>query len=211
MKNKIIYFTPIVFALLVSISCHNQDWILYRASSDYFPLRNGDWWKYETQNITKLVEVQGDTFVNNQPCIHLFNAYEDEYWTDDNGNMRKLNLRTVNYGGTDYVLENEWLLQYKLPFVLGSLWSDVFTDTVVILGDSYRLKHNIIRKVVQIEDLNIPAGTFFQAYKIEYNETFTFNDSIENYSGFEWFAPGVGLIKKVINNSETILTDYSVK
>jgi hypothetical protein len=212
MINKQHYKLLFIIALfLVVISCNNDDWLLYRTGQDYFPIKKDSWWKYENQTGTELVKVEGDTVINNRPCLHLLRNFASEYWVKDNGQIEKLVVKTINYAGNDYALQESWLLQYQLPFVLGSAWSESFADTVMVLGDSFRIQQTIARKVVEINDVNTPAGTFFQTYKIEYVETYTLNDSTENYAGYEWFAPGIGLVKKIINNTEQILIDYSAK
>lgn len=210
-EEKFMKLKTLCYFLFFLLSCNNNDWILYRAGNDYFPLKKGNWWQYETNGIFEMVEVKGDTIVYDRPCVHLLRNFADEYWVKDNGDVKKLELRTVNYNGTDYLIQKAWLLQYRLPFVLGSFWSEAFADTVVVLGDTHRIKQTITRQVFEITDITVPAGTFLQTYKIEYTETFILNDSTEYYSGYEWFAPGVGLIKKISNNIEKILNDYSVK
>jgi hypothetical protein len=210
MRNKFNWLAIFPIFVLLIVSC-NDDWLLYRAGNDYFPLKNGSRWEYAKNGTITAVEVLTDTTAYGQSSSHLIRNFADEYWLKDNGDVKNLILRTVNYGGTDYTLQENWLLEYRLPFVVGNYWSDVFTDTVVILGDTFRLHQMIWRKVVEIADLSVPAGSFFQTYKLEFSETFMLNDSTEQYSGYEWFAPGIGLIKRIINNSEEVLIDYSVK
>jgi hypothetical protein len=210
MKNKFYWLICLSVFLLLIINC-SDDWLLYRTSSDYFPLKTGDEWVYEKNGTITTIETLTDTTAYGLACSHLIRNFGDEYWSKENGDVKKLIFRTVDYGGTDYVLQQSWLLEYRLPFVIGNYWSETFNDTVVILGDTFRLHQTMWRKVVQIADLSVPAGSFYQTYKLEYSETFSLNDSTEEYSGFEWFAPGIGLIKRVINNSDEVLIDYSVK
>jgi len=210
MRNKFNWLVIFPIFVLLIVSC-NDDWLLYRAGNDYFPLKNGTWWKYESDGVITNIEIQTDTVINNQPCSHWITNFADEYWSKDNGNIKKIILKTVNYNGTDYVLQQNWLLEYEIPFILGNYWTDTFNDTIVILGDTYRIYHTIWRNVVDIADTSVPAGTFFQTYKLEFSETFMLNDSTEQYSGYEWFAPGIGLIKRIINNSDEVLIDYLVK
>jgi hypothetical protein len=184
---------------------------LYRAGNDYFPLQKGYWWQYESNGVYETVEVKGDTVAYGRPCIHLLRDFENEFWIKDNDEIRKLEFRTKNYDGTEYPIQQAWLLQYRLPFILGNYWTETFTDTVTVLGDTYRIQQTISRWVTEISDVNVLAGTFIQVYKIEYQEKFTLNDSTYYYQGYEWFAPGVGLIKKNIDNIETSLIDYSTK
>ena len=206
--NKLKIFL-IIFAITIVLSCNNSDWILYRAGNDYFPLQKGYWWQYESNGVYETVEVKGDTVAYGRPCIHLLRDFDDEFWIKDNDEIRKLEFRTKNYDGTEYPIQQAWLLQYRLPFILGNYWTESFTDTVLVLGDTYRINQTITRKITDITDLSVVAGMFIQTYKVEYYETITINDSIEYYSGYEWFAPNVGLVKKIINNVEKILVDYS--
>lgn len=203
------YYWLIIFLLFI-INCGN-DWLLYRASNDYFPLKTGNTWVYNKDGIITTLEVLTDTTAYGLSCSHLTRNFSDEYWSKSNGEVKKLFLRTINYSGTDYILQQSWLLEYQLPFVLGNLWSETYNDTVIILGDTFKIYQQIWRKVMEITDISVPAGSFFQTYKIEFSETFSLNDSTEQYIGFEWFAPGVGLIKRITNNVEEVLIDYSVK
>ncbi|MCX8014955.1 MAG: hypothetical protein N2748_02950 [candidate division WOR-3 bacterium] len=198
--------------LILTITCNNPNWLLFRAGSDYFPLKAGNWWEYSNYGQIEQVAVVGETIAFNTPCIHLLRNYGDEFWLKTENEIRKLYVRTVNIGGTDYEIQNAWLLQYQLPLVLGAQWSEVFTDTVLVMGDTYRIYQTISRMVTEICDVNVFAGTFHQCYKLDYLEEVKINDSlVERYAGYEWFAPQVGLIKKVINNLETLLMDYSVQ
>ncbi len=209
MKNK--HWLIILFVCLCIISCNNNDWILFRASNNYFPLTTGDRWTYETNGASELVKVISDTNAYGISCSYLTRNFADEFWTKDNNEVKKLVLRTVNYGGTDYTIQQVWTVQYHLPFVLGNYWSNTYNDTTTVLGDTFYTSQTITRKVVAVEDINVPAGSFLQTYKLEYIENVTINDSTEQYSGFEWYAPGLGLVKKIVNNTEQVLIDYSVK
>ncbi|MCX7785467.1 MAG: hypothetical protein N2201_04480 [candidate division WOR-3 bacterium] len=166
------------------------------------------YWKYTKGNIVELVEIKGETIAYGNSVWHLLRNGESEYWTKNGSEVKRLIIRKVNYGGVDYILQQSWLLEYKLPFVLGNSWSDVFADTVIILGDTFRIRQTISRKVWEISDVTVPAGTFGQVYKIEFHSTFTLNNYQEHYFGYEWFAPGVGLIKRVYADTTSSLIEY---
>lgn len=207
-KNLFIFF----IILTLTISCNNPDWLLYRASSDYFPLKTGNWWQYSQYGQIEQVEVKSETIVYGTNCIHLLRNYSDEFWKKTDNEIRKLYVRKINIGGTDFEIQKAWLLQYQLPFVLGAQWAETFTDTVLVMGDTIRIFHTVSRVVREIGDVNVLAGTFHQCYKLDYIEQVKINDSlVEDYAGYECYAPQIGLVKKVINNRETLLMDYSVK
>jgi hypothetical protein len=211
-KSLHFYYWLIIFIITLSIfSCNNNDWILFRVSNDYFPLTNGNWWKYETNGMNELVKVISDTNAYGISCSYLTRNFADEFWTKENSEVKKLVVRTMNFGGTDYTIQEVWTVQYHLPFVLGNYWSNTYRDTATVLGDTYYTSQAITRKVVAVEDINVPAGSFLQTYKLEYMETIAINDSSEQYSGFEWYSPGLGLVKSIINNTTKELIDYSVK
>lgn len=207
-KYSFIIILPLI---LTTFTCHNDNWVLLRASSDYFPIHNGNYWKYQYQNTLIVVEVKNDTVINNTLAKIITRNFENEYWLQNDNELKKLELRYVNYGGIDYPIQNVFLLQYKFPFILGSSWSTTFNDTVNVLGENYVIKQTIARQVVAIEDINVPAGSFFQTYKIDFIESFMLNDSTEYYAGSEWYAPDVGLVKRVINHNEQVLIEYSLQ
>lgn len=208
MTKKNFLFWAASGLLLMLTSCDNNDWVLYRAGQEYFPLKKGYYWKYDKGNSLELVEVKGETIAFGRATWNLLRNGANEYWTKNGSEVKKLFTRKVNYNGVDYTLQQSWLLQYKIPFVVGNFWSDVFTDTVIILGDTFRIKQTVFRKIWGITDITVPAGTFFQVYKIEFLETFTLNDYHEQHLGYEWFAPGVGLIQQAYADTTEVLMEY---
>jgi hypothetical protein len=214
MKNKTLIILSVLcvsVAILFNLNCNNENWVLFRASQDYFPLANGNTWHYQTDNTATVIEVNNDTIINNIKATIVTRNFENQYWLKNQGEVKKLTLRTVNYGGNDYTIQASWLLQYRLPFIIGSTWSDVFTDTADVLGDIYYIKETIARQITAIEHITVPAGSFFETYRIDFVETCQINDSLESYTGSEWFAPGVGLVKRIANNIEQVLTDYLIE
>jgi len=205
------YWLVILVCLLSVFSCDNKDWILFRASNNYFPLVVGDRWTYDNGGVTEVVKVISDTNAYGIACSYLTRDFADEFWVKDNSVVKKLELRNVNFGGTDYPIQQAWAVQFHLPFVLGNYWSNTYNDTALVLGDTYYVSQTITRKVVATEDINVAAGSFIQTYKLEYMESVAINDSIEEYSGFEWYSPGLGLVKSIINNKTKELLDYLIK
>lgn len=214
MKNKILITLGVFLASLVIISqfnCDNENWIFLRASKDYFALQSGNTWQYEIGGVVKIVKVEHDTVINNISTRIVTIDFQNQYWQKNQSNIKKLSLRQVNYNGNDYTIEQAWLTQYQLPFILGNSWSDTFADTVDLFGDTYYIRETITRQITAIEDVNVPAGSFFETYRIDFIETCQINDSLEYYSGSEWFAPGVGLIKRTANQTQQVLTEYTIK
>jgi hypothetical protein len=196
------------FLILLAFGC-NEDHIVFRATSDYFPLRVGDYWRYQdTLGINpRFVEVAGDSAVAGRACIVVEDNFKETYWTKSEGRIEKFVVETVTLYGEVDTLEQNYRLFYLVPFVVGNRWGDTLTDTVVALTDTIVFSHAIDVTVAGIEDV----GDFTDVYKLEIFETITQNDSMETIATTEWFAPTIGLVKRVQGGSEEVLVEYRVK
>ncbi|MCS7258519.1 MAG: hypothetical protein NZ601_04020, partial [candidate division WOR-3 bacterium] len=133
-----------------------------------------------------------------------------EFWSMNEGIIKKLIQKYIVIAGHEYLLKKEWVLQYHVPFLQGNVWGDYVRDTINLLGQLFFFEYIVIRKIVGIEDITTPAGSFIEAYKLDFFEKFTLNDETEIYQGTEWFAPNVGLVKKIINGEEEVLIEYKI-
>jgi hypothetical protein len=190
--------------------CKLNDGVLRRSAADYFPLRTGSEWRYDLGGTTSLVQVRGDSLAYNYPVTVVLRDYEEEYWLESQGDVSRFVNTVVNRGGTDYPLEQRFRRFYVLPFVLGNSWSDDFDDTVDVLGDTIHYRHKIDGKVAAIAPVTVPAGSFADCYEVDLNELVVMNDSVTNTSTQEWYAPGVGLVKRIQGSSEELLTEDSI-
>jgi len=198
-----------LLALLIT-GCRLDDGILRRSAAEYFPLRTNSEWRYDLGGTTSLVQVRGDSLVYNYPVTVVLRDYEEEYWLESQGDVRRFVSTVVNRGGTDYPLEQRFRRFYVLPFVLGNSWSDDFDDTVSVLGEPIHYRHKIEGKVAAVAPVSVPAGNFADCYEVDRNELLVLNDSVALVTTQEWFAPGVGLVKCVQGTSEEQLTDFNI-
>lgn len=195
--------------VIIFFGCEN---IVSRMSKDYFPLKTTDKWEYEdTEGNLRVIEVTGDSVVKEFPCKIVLNNFKPEFWYKDEEKVKKFIVKTINIDGEDYTLEDEYRTYYLLPFIKNNIWEDSLKNIVEIYGDSITFTHKIEGEVLDIEDMvSVPAGDFYEVYKLTVKETFTLNDSTWGDTSYEWYAPGIGLIKRQ-NTTEEVLKKYSVR
>jgi hypothetical protein len=188
-----------------------DDTTLYRARSDYFPLVPGSRWTYrDVAGDTSIDSVVGDSWVAGRACVVVFRDYAPEYWTKQPATVRRFTRLSTTVGGQEYVLEERYGLAYALPLVEGATWTESFRDTVVLLGtDTVFLKDSVSGRVAAIEDINTPAGTFIQCYRVETYREVEAAEASYTADYTEWLAPDVGLVKCRTGTGERELTDYA--
>jgi len=205
--KSFIVFGAASLLLLLGAGC--DDMTFFRARSDYFPLIPGSRWTYDVAGNTAIDSVVGDSSVAGRACIIVLRDYAPEYWTKQTTAVRQLIQLSTNRAGQEYVLEERYGLVYALPFIEGATWCESFRDTVVLMGtDTVFLKDSMAGRVAAIEDVETPAGTFIQCYRVEtHREVEAAEESFTtDYS--EWLAPGVGLVKRTTGTEERVLTGY---
>lgn len=200
--------TPALLTILLTLSC--GDLMLFRSGEDYFPLVTGSEWKYLVGNDTTYTEVSGDSSVGNRSCIVVSIDFIPEFWYREPTQLRKFFHRTVSRGGYEYTLEERYGLVYVLPFVLGSAWRETFQDTVVVLGsDTINYYHRLEAVVAEIAEVNTPAGTFGQCYRLDFTEEIrSLDTTVTQYT--EWLAPGVGVVKRRLPSGDEELAAYRI-
>ncbi len=196
------------FGVVFIFGC-SQDHIVLRATADYFPFKVGNYWKYEdaVSKIPHIVEVKMDSVVFGRSCTVVEDNFKESYWVKSEGWVEKFVVKTITRYGEEDTLEQAYRAYYLLPFVVGNIWSDTLADTVVVMTDTIIFHHAIDVTVAGIEDVN----NFTDTYKVETVETVSQNDSTETTVTTEWFAPGIGLVKRVGEGVEEILIEYQVR
>jgi hypothetical protein len=186
-----------------------DDMTFFRAKSDYFPLIPGSRWTYNAAGNTAIDSVVGDSSVAGRACVIVLRDYAPEYWTKQVTAVRQFVRLSANRGGQEYVLEERYGLVYALPFVEGATWDESFRDTVVLMGtDTVFLKDSVSGRVAAIEDIETPAGTFIQCYRVETHREVEAAEASFTADYSEWLAPDVGLVRRVTGTDTTELTGY---
>jgi len=199
-----------VLAAAVVAVCACDDLTLFRAGSDYFPLTQDSRWTYSDGLVTLTDSVAGDSVTDGRNATVVLRSFAPEFWLRDQTGAWRFIRRIIIRGGQEYELEARYEQEYQLPLVLGATWSDVFRDTVVVMGsESLFVRDSLSGRVVAIEDITAPAGTFAESYRVEFFRSVQ-TDTLAETAWTEWLAPGVGLVKRLTGTDSLVLVDYRV-
>ena len=113
---------------------------------------------------------------------------------------------TINYSPPEPFL--------PIPIELGREWTVTGEATASFLGISIKIEATNVAKVVAIEDVSVPAGTFHACLKIEqqlHSQLSPALATLPSTSSTMWLAPDFGLVKSLNNDDITFeLIDYNV-
>ncbi|UCG92369.1 MAG: hypothetical protein JSV97_01260 [candidate division WOR-3 bacterium] len=217
--SNIIYYTfyqgkraysVMCFALiaLLLLSCENH--IIQRASSDYFPLDEGNWWRYTSANDTLFIEVEPlDTILN----VECFPISADGYVTyrtkDDNGISDYINI-VYNFSGETYTIIEDFIMRIELPLLDGNTFNDSLVDSLELSGEWVKAAYHV-SGVVSVDEYS--SGLYDgDVYRVEISvretlmaiDTTIINDTYVE----ELYAPDIGVVQFLAGNSEYHLIAY---
>ena len=144
-------------------------------------------------------KILGDTIILEDSALIIERFGEVEYFVQEAEFFKKLRKTIVYREGDEIVLEERFSTYFKIPFVKGNVWTDVFNNTVVFYEDTFSLDYSLNGTVLNVLDLTVPAGTYSNVYKVLIKEReeirrideVTLKEREEVY----FFAPDVGPIK----------------
>ena len=152
-------------------SCKNP--VKFTQQTDYFPLKVGNSWTYSPQLEQSITDIK----ITEYGVYFVFSMYNYEnrmFKKDSNSNVIEYKNGQVRLWYKFSALEGEsWIIQ-------DSDGSDLMNNCVVTL-------------ISKNERVSVPAGTFENCVK------FNFNCPDVEDAGLisEWFAPGIGCIKRI--------------
>lgn len=210
-------FTKAIFLGLLFISNYN---ILLSQESrlDYYPLEEGIEWKYQASVKSQMGSGSTIFRMKNFHQRELDDILVTPQKTDQGGSSSFIFCSKDVEGVFEYAkqAENdidpvihdnpEYLIKY--PIETGTTWADE-SETKMLIEN---IPITITSTVVSINEIvTVPAGTFEKCIKIRNSGTATKN--IGNLRGeaeikvecYEWFAPNIGLVKMILNESTSQL------
>ena len=177
--------------------------------SQVVPLAVGNWWVYgpeggsasDTANVVGQITFNGNTAYlivhTARPQDTIIAYYEGDY------------LKALGTISVDTIRIKILLNLIKLPLQVGEQWQG-FDTTVTYQGFPFRVVDSAY--VVAQDTVNVPAGNFNNAYKIQYTTKVLYNGQLINTSQrFSYIVAGVGEVKNVSGNNVTVLFDYNVQ
>lgn len=221
------HLTEILLASTVCLlscvpGCGNRQPLFYHLSQDYVPMGGtGTTWTYD-------LSVGGTSIgdfavvIDTSIVVGVRNGYQVEqgartgYWFKDAKEFADYLQEAVFVNEEDVMVEERWWTHLKLPLVTGSSWSDHFENQATAYGQNiYRISDSR-GQVLGIENLNVPLGTYAETYKVQfYRATSTtsglFPPKGDTVNTTEWYAPNVGLVKRIKGDTTWALKDYRTK
>ncbi|UCF70212.1 MAG: hypothetical protein JSW49_08415 [candidate division WOR-3 bacterium] len=184
----------LAFLLLLIVSCGDNH-IVQRAAEDYFPLSEGYWWQYSSQNDTILVEVEPlDTIIEVECFPVTFNG-RVEYIAKRDASISKYVVTLYNFAGVDYTILEDFIVRIELPLVKGHSYHHVLADSILVAGQSVSASYEVIGDII---DFSYDPG-YGDVYEIRIMtiETLVENGSVnsDTVEITEYYAPGTGMIR----------------
>jgi hypothetical protein len=215
LKIEMMYRNILLITLLLLSSCSQSD-------NEYFPLDAGKYWRYQmiyqtmdgrfkgvyaVENLPQQ-EIEGQTYYVRQLLDGSLNYLQ----VDDRGIRLKRREKTVDLD-TKYTETEQYIFHF--PLQEGTTWEDtILSKALIKTGPPQKTEFHIVAKVpvsAKIESMNdvveVPAGRFENCMRIVMSGN-AFIDA-GNYVGktivrvneTNWYAPGVGLVKSVRQES----------
>ncbi len=196
--------------LLFLLSCDN--YIIERASSDYFPIEEGNWWHYVRDSDTLIAEVEPlDTILQIECFPITFGGYL-KYWSEDYGSISEYINIIYNFSGDDYTIIEDFIVRIELPLIDGNTWEDSLVDSLNISGEWIHAKYNISGRV---SGFSYSENFDGDVYTIELNtiESLISPDTtiIDSNYVVEDYAPDIGLVRFENGDGEYTLIDYELQ
>ena len=211
--------TQILLLLLLVVGGCSMDPLVYRIGSDYIPMDAvGNTWSYNlSSGGEKLVSVAGSSIMLRRDCMRVQVNLQDGYWYKGEDYFDEY-VKTTYLFNEEFVLEERWARRLALPLVLGNTWADEFENTIMVYGEPVKRSVTLDGKVVAIRDVSVPAGRFDQCYVVRLEQVGVIdtpygNGSVDSTFVEEYYAPDIGLIKRVnlLTLEKEELRDYSLK
>ncbi len=208
----------LLLLVLLLQSCSYENPYIARIRSNYFPIdKTGSFWIYRNENGSeKYIEVKenpNNLTKDGKEVIILEENYNEAYWYKDNGYISRYREIQVDFNGQLTAVESRWQNYIEIPLVKGNSWNDSWNDTLVLLNEPLYRTDNLNATVQTFETLNTEAGEFKNCYKIKFTvleeiRSEIIGDSLFQETYYEWYAPGVGLVKSAKSNEIWELIDY---
>ncbi len=160
--------------------------VVYTLSSSYFPMADGDTWYFDTNNVTIVRTISGDTVINGVTCKRVLeNGVTSQAWVIQDSTFRIYLIAEILR--PEPPLDIPFTLERGKVFSYGSTLYDDDDDSIGFASGSLEFRGKITDTV--------PAGIFDSVATIYY--------SPDDYT--EYYAPGVGLL-----NDEFYLLDSAL-
>ena len=114
------------------------------------------------------------------------------HFDDDGVKLHKIVAELGSIFGTATAILAPPALFVPASLALGDSWEFMLETEVILTG---RVSVTYTYKVIVVEDVVIPAGTFENCLKIQIDSKTVSASSIGSSTSYQWLAPNVGIVK----------------
>ncbi len=194
--------TSLILAL--ALGCENP--FSTRMTADYFPLAVGNNWLYEIKadnNYQLVMRVtEEDSF------FQVDVGGDIQYFERKSGIVNRVRELTITYEGERIPFGRIYEPYLLLPPIEGENWQREFNLSSVYEGDTVKKYFSISVDSVISTSIVLNSASYENVYRIR-RTTIEDTDSLIQY---EWFAPDIGLIRKIIlpDSATWELTSFTI-
>jgi hypothetical protein len=206
----------ITFALLIAVlSTGCQDRIIERSSYKYYPLDEGNWWRYSDNSLydpqSVIIEVESLDTLLEKECYSVSISGNVVYYTETDRGVSEYAHITYTFSGSEYTIVEGFVDWLELPMVSGNQWKDSVCGNLSISGNDIHAKH--------IVDVLVSEYTVEELYGSVYKVVRTISDIVVSpdstvetiYTTEEYYAPNIGLIRFHNQEGEFSLVEYEIQ
>lgn len=201
------------WGLLLFNTCKNH--IIERSASEYFPLKEGNWWNYTNDDLYNPVSInitieEPETIL--QRLCYPFNVSgEFHYYSKEQEGIKEYIKIIQNYGGSDYTILEGFIFRLELPLVTGNRFIDSLVDSLNFFGQWMKARYIINALVSEYQQDEI-YGEVYRVIINRYQSVITQDSTIakEEYLE-EYYAPGIGMIAFKNSAGRFRLKDFHIE
>ncbi len=202
------FITLAVLALIYSMSCGGGEDNPPPAGGQPYPLAIGNWWFYVGEYDTTSWDT---TRIVDDTVYEGHNAFIAEYITPD----KATDTMILYYAdGFLHYIYNTTMESFsftihgrtKETMAVGDTWTIFTYDTTIMPG--YDMNFVALARVLAVEDVTVPAGSFSGCYKLLDSLTVSLNGTpINTHINYSWIAMGVGTVYNQDPGDSTMNTE----
>ncbi|MEO0156981.1 MAG: hypothetical protein ABIL07_07695 [candidate division WOR-3 bacterium] len=204
----------ILFCVLFLLSaCKNH--IIERTASEYFPMKEGNWWNYTNDDLYNPISINikteaPDTILHRE-CYPFNVSGEFHYYSKDQEGIKEYIKIIKNYGGSDYTILEGFISRLELPLVSGNRFVDSLVDSLNFFGQWIKVRYIINALVSEYQQDEI-YGEVYRVVINRYQSVITQDSTIskEEYVE-EYYAPGIGMIEFKNSAGRFRLKDFNIE
>jgi hypothetical protein len=200
----------LTLVILVAVCSNNH--FIQRAAGDYFPLAEGNIWRFVQGTDTTVVEVEPLEVLLGRECYPVsyggFTA-----WYEKTAQAVDEYIKIVHFfSGNEYTVVEDYAIRMELPFVEGNTWQDSLVGSLDISGQLITAKYYIDGEITGYTYDEEHGG---DVYSLELTKTKMIitpdTTYTETESLTEAYAPEIGLVRFNYGAGEYVLVDYELQ